>query len=130
MTALIATALTITGLTLLWRNFRYDTDNPLHKHFERLPYLLRKPITCGLCITYWITFITLWFYNPLHTTLSLDARSLTLISESFMHFVASWMITGTVAVAIVYTIETFYQVSHTFAHRAHHEPAHDHVDHK
>jgi hypothetical protein len=116
-------ALTIAGLSLLWRNFRYDTDNPLYPFFEKLPYGIRKPITCGLCVTYWITCLILFVYNPLYATiLPLLAHTPTLI-QYVGAFIGTWMITGTVAVCIVYTVDTLYQISHFFAHKAH-EPHH------
>lgn len=123
----IPTILTIAGFSLLWRNFRYDTDNPLYSFFENLPYGIRKPITCGLCVTYWITLLVLCIYNPLFTYIFPALTHLPVILQYSSSFISTWMITGTVSVMVVYFIDTLYQVSHFFAHKAHESHQHTHT---
>ncbi len=118
MMVLLSSAAAVAGIVALWRNFRYDTDNPANIYLDRLPYLLQKPITCGLCVTFWIALIFESIFavpNALPPTHAFIPDTWTAVAG----FIASWMVLGTVSAFILYMLDTFFEVSHFYKHRAH-----------
>jgi hypothetical protein len=111
----------VAGVALLWRNFRYDRDLSINARIDALPYLIRKPITCGLCVTFWIAGATTLVFHPFAALVaSLPYRHQTLEPLRLpLEFGAQWMALGVGAVAIVYVIDTFFQISHVLKHRSH-----------
>lgn len=122
----------ITAISLLWRVFRYDDDNPLKKRLDTLPYLLQKPITCGICSTFWFALIYTAFAYPVYGLTpffpSFEVLSSSLIG--FAHFVCTWMIFGLTSISLYYVFLTFYEVSHYYAHLAHPTHTHSHPEEK
>jgi hypothetical protein len=110
----------IAGIALLWRNFRYDTDNPANTYINQLNYWLQKPITCGLCFTFWTALIFDIFFDPLQGWLP-SMRFALGAWEPFFAFCSAWMVLGTGATFAVYVIDTFFQVSHYYKHQTHHD---------
>ena len=117
-TTLFFSSLVVAGVALLWRNFRYDNENPANIYINRLNYWLRKPITCGLCFTYWVALVFVIFFNPLMGWLPPLRFELGSLQSPFV-FGVSWMVVGTGAAFVVYFLDTFFEVSHYYAHQAH-----------
>lgn len=114
-------AAAVTGLVLLWRTFRYDDENPLNAKLDAWPYVLRKPITCGLCITFWLALLSALLFEPFPQMMNMIALRIALPPgiTDLIRFLASWLALGTLSSAMVYFIDTFYQVSHYYKHAAH-----------
>lgn len=111
------------GIALLWRTYRYDADNQFNRIIDGWPFWIRKPLTCGLCFTFWVALGACILFSPfaeLTTALpyrfALDARVM-----SLMTFLIQWLALGTLAAAAVYLIDTLFQISHYYKHAAHHE---------
>ncbi len=110
----------IAGAAILWRNFRYDKENPANKYLDRLPYWLRKPVTCGVCFTYWAAGAYAIVVDPLTDWIP-PFRFPFGAAEALMTFFFCWMILGTGAAFIVYVLDTFFEISHYYKHKAAHE---------
>lgn len=113
MTPYISLAVVIASISILWRIFRYDTENPINGYLDRWPYLPKKLITCGVCFTFWITLVFV-LYSQYRNNIPFSTESIFL----------DWMTTGFYAVMLVYVFDTFYQISHYFKHKA--EQGHTH----
>lgn len=116
---LIFSSAIIAGIASLWRNFRYDTDNPANAYLNKLPYFLKKPITCGLCVTFWIAFFFSIFFIPLGEWLPPTRFFFSDTVEVLVTFFTSWMIVGTGAALILYFLDTLFEISHFYKHTAH-----------
>jgi hypothetical protein len=114
--------LTVSGAVLLWRTYRYDEENAFNKKLDALPYLLRKPITCGLCFTFWLSLLAAIIFVPFAEWLPLLQYRFALgeAVSGLLNFLVSWLALGTATTFLVYVIDTFYQVSHYYKHAAHH----------
>lgn len=119
---LIFSAMAVAGVSALWRNFRYDTDNPANKYLNKLPYILKKPITCGICFTFWAAGVFNIFFVPLLGWLPLQRFSLEI---PLAEFFVSWMVLGTASALILYILDTFFEVSHFYKHKAHTHQGHE-----
>lgn len=110
-------ALIVAGLSLLWRNFRYDDDNPIKEKLDALPYFIKKPITCGVCFTFWFAF----FVNSIalrdHTWWSALGNYAPSFWGFIVRFFGSWMILGVTAAFIVYSFVLLFEISHVIAHK-------------
>jgi len=109
----------VAGVAALWRNFRYDTDNPANKYLNRLPYVLRKPITCGLCVTFWVALAFTALFDPLVSWLPPTRFAFSETLQTILAFLSSWMALGTGSALMLYVLDTFLEVSHFYKHRAH-----------
>ena len=110
----ILIALATAGVALLWRTYRYDSDNQFNATLDRLPYMLRKPITCGLCFTFWVSFVTTVVFSPfqeLVPILPYRFGAVTLIT-----FLVQWFALGTLSTFVVYIVDTFFEISHYLKH--------------
>lgn len=119
ITNLVLIAAAVAGVSLLWRVYRYDSENPLNVYLDKLPYLFRKPITCGMCVTFWISLCATILYTPLAGIVSSLPTRFPFMNAPVVGFVFEWMVLGTTAALFVYVIDTFYQVSHYYKHAAH-----------
>lgn len=111
----------IAGVASLWRNFRYDKENPANRFFDKLPYFFRKSLTCGLCFTFWTAFVYNILFEPLGGWLSRARFVFSGQTESVLAFLVSWMVVGTGAALVLYLLDTLFEVSHYYKHRAHHD---------
>lgn len=122
----IATA----GVALLWRTYRYDSDNRFNAALDRLPYILRKPVTCGLCFTFWTAFFESFVFSPFPSLVS--GLPFRIVLEeggvSVATFLVQWLALGTCATAVVYIVDTFYEISHYLKHSV--GVLHDHENHE
>lgn len=124
LSGLILSAVAIAGVSLLWRTYRYDDENPLNKYLDRLPYLPRKSITCGICFTFWVAFLFAIIFEPLQGFLPENRFDFSLGTLGMLEFIFSWMVLGSLSALLVYLIETLFQVSHYYKHESqtsHHE---------
>ena len=106
-TNLFLTCTIISAIALLWRVFSKETI--IEKAIDGLPHLIKKPLTCGVCFTFWLSFFCNLIFNPVLWNIS---------ANSLINFLAHWMITGMVSVSIYYIFLTFYEGSHYLAHKA------------
>lgn len=106
--------------TLLWRIL--SREKLLTEKIEKLPYLIQKPLTCGVCFTFWLTFFyqLILIHSP-HIFYHIDWKSHILID--LFYFVFYWWVTAFIAVFIYYLFLTWYEGSHYLAHLA--EKIHD-----
>lgn len=120
-TLIIAAA--VTGISLLWRTYRYDPDNSFNSVLNRLPYALRKPITCGLCFTFWISLVATALFVPFGAlTSSLPLRFVPgSTTEAVIMFLVEWFALGAIAAFAVYVVDTLFQVSHYYKHATTHD---------
>lgn len=113
--AFVLSGAIVAGTTALWRTFRYDKENPVNAYIDSWPYWARKPITCGLCSTFWIALCYSF-------TIALDPSEL--IPFTFTHpayiFFTKWILLGSFAAIELYVFVFFFDVSHYYAHQAHH----------
>lgn len=109
----------IAGVALLYRNYRYDQENSLNKYIDRLPYFLNKPLSCGLCFTFWVALAYNFVFTPLDFWSPEFRYQFSNTTKEVLTFLSSWMILGTGSGFIVYFIDTFFQVSHYFKHKTH-----------
>jgi hypothetical protein len=120
---IIIVVLAVAGVSLLWRTYRYDPENPFNDKLDRLPYVLRKPVTCGLCFTFWISCVCTVILVPLaNVAFALPYRfPVAAIFRSIIGFGIEWFALGTLATAVVYAVDVLFQVSHYYKHKAAHE---------
>jgi len=119
LTALLVSSAIIAAITLLCRitlKEKYVEDK-----VDALPYLVRKPITCGVCRTFWITFVFQFLFVRFQENVFLPGLrqgSFGGVIAGLTGFFVSWMVTGMAAVFIFYLFLTFYEGSHYLAHKA------------
>ena len=114
-TTLIVVA--VAGVALLWRTYRYDSDNKFNTVLDRLPYALRKPITCGLCFTFWISLLATIIFSPFAAAIAfLPYRFALGGAIGVVNFLIQWFALGTAAVTVVYVVDTFFEISHYLKH--------------
>lgn len=123
-TLLVAGA--VAGATLLWRTYRYDSDVAFNAYLNRLPYYFQKPITCGICITFWLSLAATIIFSPLKNAVMAVPSRFTLPQDlaTIIGFGLEWLFLGMIAAAIVYAIDTVFHVSHYFRHAAHPHDSH------
>jgi hypothetical protein len=122
-TFLIAAA--VAGTALLWRNYRYDSEIRINGALDRLPYLLQKPITCGLCFTFWISLVATIIFFPFPALIESLPYRLQLSEPvmAFVTFFVQWFALGALSTMIVYIVDTLFEASHYLKHAvgAHHD---------
>ncbi len=110
---LLATA--ISAVSLLWRIFsRHDF---IKNKIEYFPYVFKKPLTCGVCFTFWLTLAALLIFTPFDGWQLPLRWSLGFITDTAI-FITHWFILGMGAVFLYYVFLTFYEGSHYLAHKA------------
>jgi hypothetical protein len=110
--------LAVAGLTLLWRTYRYDSDIGFNAALNRLPYFLQKPITCGICLTFWASLVAVLIFYPFPELITVLPYRFALGPAAVNNFFVQWFALGTLASAVVYFIDTLFHVSHYFRHAA------------
>jgi sterol desaturase/sphingolipid hydroxylase (fatty acid hydroxylase superfamily) len=118
ITAFIFGGSIVAGTAALWRTFRYDDENPLNKKIDAWPYILRKPITCGVCSTFWIALIYSFGFD-LSPEVLIPLSTAPWFASTFS-FLAEWMLLGFAAIFQLYIFVFFFDVSHYYAHKAEH----------
>jgi hypothetical protein len=113
----LITAAVIAALSLLARiTLR---EKPVEALVDRLPYLLQKPITCGVCRTFWMTFISQFLFNTqIQNYSQIFQAYIQGLPSTPVTFLVSWMITAMLAVSMLYIFLTFYEGSHYLTHKA------------
>jgi hypothetical protein len=110
---LFLSAIFIAALSLL---ARITLNEPaVEKAANRLPYILQKPLTCGVCRTFWFSFFAQFFFLQFETNFLLPY-----IQGPFQtigEFLLSWVITGMTATAIFYVVVALDEGAHYLSHK-------------
>lgn len=114
MTQFLGSVFVISAVILLWRVT--IKEKLVAKFIDRLPYLVRKPLTCGVCSTFWLSFIAQFIFVKVPSEYIPFFAAFP--ENSVATFFASWMITGMASVFVYYLFATFYEGSHYLAHKA------------
>ncbi|MDB5244387.1 MAG: hypothetical protein JWN18_257 [Parcubacteria group bacterium] len=118
---IILIVLATAGVSLLWRTYRYDSENSFNVVLDAWPFWIRKPLTCGLCFTFWIALIVSGIFSPFtHLIGDLPYRvEPEYWTAQIVAFLVGWLALGTLSVFVLYLIDTLFQISHYFKHAAH-----------
>lgn len=115
MTNILISSMVISAVALLWRIF--SREEFIAPKIEALPYLIRKPLTCGVCFSFWMSLLYIISFRPSFSGVSISAQ----MSPKCLFltkFFTDWMILGMSSVFILYVFLTFWEGSHYFSHKA------------
>lgn len=113
---LLAYSLIISGVGILWRIFRKEPG--IAPRIDRLPHLIRKPLTCGVCFIFWISFFFLLLTEePFSISVPLAFEAPSLLGAA-ADFVATWIMLGMSSAFVFYLFLFPYEGSHWASHSA------------
>lgn len=122
---LLITSLFVAGIAVCWRNLQTDL-NALSSALSKLPYLLRKPLTCGFCFTFWAALATALIANPLAGVSGLWQTSVPAAWQPLADLFVGWVVVGMLAVIIRFGYVVLQELVHYQVHHLRHSTS----DHK
>lgn len=117
--------LTVAGIAVLWRNLLKDLAWLKHL-VGKLPWILKKAVSCGFCFTYWLSLFFVILCNPLQgwlPPLRIDLSSYLILP---LQILMSWMIVGIGSVIIRFGYAALQELVHHQVHTVSQTDPHTH----
>ena len=102
MENLLQSVFIVASVAILWRSTLKKKPELADKINKKFPFFLGTAITCGLCFTFWTTFVFVLIFNPFSPDFFAFNRFSGLVGI-FAHFFLSWMLIGVSALFIRFT---------------------------
>ncbi len=112
---LFVVSLLVAGIATGWRNLLSDIPT-LSNIVKKLPYLLRKPVQCGFCFTFWLALaavLTIDVLPGFSLVLNFDAP---VVFASGLEVLARWMAVGMLSVIIRFGYVALQELVHYQVH--------------
>lgn len=102
------------AIAVLWRKTLVDSPKVVEVLQRRLPAFFAEALTCGACVSFWISLLFAVALNPLHNWILLHDR----MGEyaNVASFVASWMAIGMGTVCLRFLATLLQEASHHMYH--------------